>query len=405
MRLAEKVVVPELSPNTEARLERRFVEAVRQGEARSSVVSFSFARGFKTLAVGVAVAGLFVAGGINLRAQLESRSMLGASLHTTTTEVHTGSDGVTLSLGGATISVAPNSQVILARTIDGEVSAALRRGKVDCEVEPRPGRKPFWVNADSVAVRVVGTVFSVAHDPQATADDRVRVAVERGKVAVSRKSGDEVMVAAGSQWSANDGITTAITALENGASPNAIDAIRKAGQPTTEPVPVTPNMTEAANAAKPKLTATPRVTGPVKKAPVRNKPSNTNAPRRMSAPNGSPALLAAMALDNSDPQAAIRAYSKIATEERGAVASFALYSRAYVQYLKLGDRRGALQTLNLFRRRFRKSRESESALWLQITALCASGKSERCRAAAHSYARRYPAGQFSAAAQEIIDSL
>ena len=72
-----------------------------------------------------------------------------------------------------------------------------RRGTVRYEVRPAPER-PFVVRAGDVEVRVLGTIFSVAVE-----SDGVRVAVERGHVAVVRgdrtlhlRAGEDIRVGA-----------------------------------------------------------------------------------------------------------------------------------------------------------------------------------------------------------------
>jgi outer membrane protein assembly factor BamD (BamD/ComL family) len=110
-----------------------------------------------------------------------------------------------------------------------------------------------------------------------------------------------------------------------------------------------------------------------------------------------------MALEESDPRTAARRYAVIAARTRGDTASYALYSQAYVEYFRLRRRAAALETLDLFRRRFPRSREAESALWLHITALCAGGDREGCRAAAYSYLRQFAGGAFAAEARKIIN--
>lgn len=110
-----------------------------------------------------------------------------------------------------------------------------------------------------------------------------------------------------------------------------------------------------------------------------------------------------MALEASDPRAAVRAYTKIAAASRGDIASFALYSKAYVEHFKLGARSAALETLDHFNRRFPRAREAQSAQWLRVLGLCDLGRAGECRAAAYSYMRRFPDGKFVDAATGVVN--
>src|SRR6188508_104755 len=86
-------------------------------------------------------------------------------------------ESATLAIGDAIVTIDPSSQVSIRSRPDGRIDLDLARGKVDCDVTPRPGRPLFAVHAADVDVAVVGTAFSVER-----AGDQVHVSVTRGKV-------------------------------------------------------------------------------------------------------------------------------------------------------------------------------------------------------------------------------
>src|SRR5262249_22419178 len=69
----------------------------------------------------------------------------------------------------------------------------------------------------------------------------------------------------------------------------------------------------------------------------------------------------------------------------GDTPSHALYSIAYVQSIKQGDTRSALETLDLYRRRFSRHPEYKAALWLGVRILCSQRIDDECRHAAYTY--------------------
>jgi hypothetical protein len=84
-------------------------------------------------------------------------------------------------------------------------------------------------------------------------------------------------------------------------------------------------------------------------------------------------------------------------------ASFALYSLMYWQLYRLRNPQAAVQSADRYRRRFRRGPHAQSALWVRVSALCAAGQNQRCRAAAHSYMSKYPGGRFARLAKRVVD--
>jgi hypothetical protein len=98
------------------------------------------------------------------------------------------------------------------------------------------------------------------------------------------------------------------------------------------------------------------------------------------------------ALDLGEPgaAAAVARYYEIAAHRSGDEASQAFYSIAAAQYLRLGTRADALQTLDAYVRRFPGGKEFRAALWLRVRILCLERFDDRCRAAAYTYLHAAP---------------
>ena len=110
-----------------------------------------------------------------------------------------------------------------------------------------------------------------------------------------------------------------------------------------------------------------------------------------------------MGLEGSDPSAAVLEYQKLASSGRGDSARFALYSKAHLQYFRLADRRGAIRTAKAFEKRFSSGAYLEDVLWLRIRATCGKAVDKACRAAAYTYASKFPAGKWTDRAQQIVN--
>jgi TolA-binding protein len=78
----------------------------------------------------------------------------------------------------------------------------LARGSVVARVSKRPAGEPFVILTDRYAVRVVGTLFSVAQRP----DDSVEVSVREGTVAVLEGSAEIARLTANTRWSSDGAV-------------------------------------------------------------------------------------------------------------------------------------------------------------------------------------------------------
>lgn len=80
-------------------------------------------------------------------------------------------------LGGATVTLAPRSEMSVVGSDEAGWHVNVERGQVDFDVTPRGDRPPFVVQAGETLVTVIGTVFSVVRE-----GPRARVSVVRGRV-------------------------------------------------------------------------------------------------------------------------------------------------------------------------------------------------------------------------------
>jgi hypothetical protein len=103
-----------------------------------------------------------------------------------------------------------------------------------------------------------------------------------------------------------------------------------------------------------------------------------------------------------NPKEAVHQLQSYAARTTGAEASFALYTRAYLLFFKLKQHKLAIKTAKQYDRRFPRGAESEDMLWLRVRASCAANEFSSCRAAAHTYLRRYPKGIFQGLASRIV---
>lgn len=188
-----KVPVTDLSEQRWARIERRLFERVANGEAEREPRSRVEATPRFRMAAALVLAGAVAA--IGGGAAFHALSGPGDVAHPVVpSRVATEGESSHVSVGEATLDVAPRSVVSVSGDDSNGVTVTLERGRVECEVPPRHGRPPFTVQAGDVAVRVVGTHFAVSRDASA-----VDVDVQRGVVAVTAH-GQETAVHAGEQW-------------------------------------------------------------------------------------------------------------------------------------------------------------------------------------------------------------
>lgn len=401
-RLGDKIHIEPLDDLAVARVEREVLAAVDLAKVepeRSSWWSVSV----RWAVPAVAVAGVALAIFLNVRSSLETPAVVSVPDSTgETTKMTTGSDTARLDIGGAVVVLGPDAEAELIRHDDGGTTVVLTQGRVDCEVEPRGNRPPFIVDAGEVEVKVVGTVFAVERD-----GDDVSVEVTRGKVEVANSTGNR-HVAAGEKWNEQaDRVVALGTETQTGTDTDA----EKAAEPTgTEVAVAAPKATERNVESRKPDRDRPRPSKSERPAPAskpaRSKRSETTGPVTLTRPprGTAPAELEDIrAIETRDPVRAAELYWQVAYKDgKGNIASYAMYSLAYLQMFELGQPSKAIETAAHYRRRFRKGRESRAALWLGVRATCKVGSNDDCSDAAQSYVARYPSGRHADQARWMI---
>jgi hypothetical protein len=323
-----------------------------------------------------------------------------------------------IDIGDARIESDPETAFAVTRP-GGSVLIAMARGRLALEVGKRGDRPPLVVRAGDTDVVVVGTRFAVDYGD---GTGEVDVRVTEGAVRVVHLRQD-TRVGAGQAWRTRSGLVAiaaddphpmvasaapAAPAAPGPSDPAAAAPARPAApaapQATRDPVPAP----DAPPVLHHRTAAAPDATDPV--PPRRRSPAGPTSPapaQLPAAPGPRTAvrddarvdLQAAIraqtvepALDLGEPSAAaaVARYYEIAAHRSGDEASQAFYSIAAAQYLRLGNRADALQTLDAYVRRFPGGKEFRAALWLRVRILCLERFDDRCRAAAYTYLHAAP---------------
>lgn len=395
MNLGSKIPVPEVDELRLARMERDLVAKVAQLDSQASSSRTRWAR----VAIGaVAVAGVVLAIALNLRATQQTHPGT-AVLAPVTTRLATGpGQSDQLMLGDATVEVRENTDIAVQRFSDGRTLIVLDKGSVHCEVEPREARPVFQVRAGDVDVTVVGTAFDVARDKT------VKVAVQRGIVSVAT-SHETLRLHAGESWQGSPRADRTVASLL-GDGPEHQEAMERPDEPSAT------NGSSADSGTSRVRDAGPRGDKPRRDKAGSNKTVNlrdvlkgANPIRPVVLPSHGAKARELLSVSASNPAKAARALEALAATSTSHEASFASYSRAYLLFFKLGKRTEVVREAKRYEKRFPRGREAEDMLWLRVRASCdAERYSSSCRAAAHTYRRRYPQGVFQGLASRIIRS-
>lgn len=192
MGLGKKIVLEPLTEQRWSRIERQLFERVAREESRAVAPARGESGGLRwRTAVALVLAGSAAAatGAVAWHVTGSARGEVLAP-----SRIATDAAGSHVSVGEATLELAPRTTVAVSGDDAHGVTVQLESGRVECEVPPRRGRPPFEVDAADVAVRVVGTRFAVQRE-----GTDVGVAVERGVVHVTR-GGQELDLHAGDVW-------------------------------------------------------------------------------------------------------------------------------------------------------------------------------------------------------------
>jgi hypothetical protein len=319
-------------------------------------------------------------------------------------------DGSRVELGDATIAVAPGGSFVVTRP-DGGVLIALDRGRVDLEVAPRKDRAPLVVRAGDVDVVVVGTKFSVEHAAE------IVVTVTEGVVSVQR-GGDAARVAAGQRWAAPAQVAA-------GAPMPPVETIQVAAADRTPDTIASADIEMSGDHGMPELHGHDTV---VPKTPVAAK-DRDKRPRQGSAGdaagNGSGSSSVGSGSASVDVITAVRQKSVAPPKDVGVTGEDAV--KLYLVYLEEGRAKEerligyyglahvrkaqgktaeALRWLDAYiTQRPKTGPELESVRWMQIQLLCKHPIDAKCREAANSYIRAFPATERAQLALEISNSI
>lgn len=391
MKLGDKIPVPALDELRVARMERAIVAEVAALPAKTRHSS----RSLRNLAVGmVAVASVVLAVSLNLRGSQVPNSAPSLAIGEPTKIVTGAGQSSSLVLGDAHVEVGENTRVAVQRFSDGRTTLHLSSGTVNCEVEPRPQRPTFQVFSDDVRVTVVGTAFQVSRTRV------VDVKVERGIVAVAT-SHEEVNLHAGDSWQGSPFADTSLAVLlaeEKPLAPGTLVA-NAAGNKGVKPGPKTASPKRASKPPGNKKQTKHRAEKTIKLSEVLLSAKPLPPIYKQS---HSDALTKLKQVAASDPSRAVRELESFAARATSTEASFALYSRAYLLFFELENHNLVIKTAKRYARRFPRGAEAEDMLWLRVRASCAANEFSSCRAAAHTYLRRYPKGIFQGLASRIV---
>ena len=193
MSLGKKVDIEPLGEARWSRIERELFDRVAEGEGVPEA-PFERTTGAPRwrMASALVLAGAVAA--VGGAAAWHALSAPARAVALVPSRITTEAAGSRVSVGEATLDVAPRSTVFVHGDDAHGLTVVLDRGRVECEVPPRNGRPPFAVEAGDVQVRVVGTHFAVARS-----DGGVSVDVERGVVQVTAP-GQHLDVHAGEHW-------------------------------------------------------------------------------------------------------------------------------------------------------------------------------------------------------------
>lgn len=242
-------------------------------------------------------------------------------------------------VGEATVTMSGDTAIEARVAADGAVVIELVRGKVACDVAPRPGRPPFSVVADDVTVAVVGTAFTVERGTE------VRVEVTRGRVNVTRKAEETVALVAGDRWTSTAG------------------RLAVAPQPTPTNVAAEPVAVASAEAAK-------------KKHGKAFKPATMDD------------LAAAKKIEKSDPAAALRAYRIMMNDAPDAIAGEALVGVARLELEK--NPTEAITAAKTYERRFPRGKDRSSIMRIMIQAYVRIDDMHNAHVVARRFQQMYP---------------
>ncbi len=294
-----------------------------------------------------------------------------------------------ISIDGATLEGTASYEVT---RLPERIDLQLQRGTLELAVVHDPHRA-LVIHAGDSEIEDIGTKFRVDFDGASA----IAVRVTEGEVQVRRRA-QITRVSAGNAWTSDRGLV-ALAVLD---APNVIAAIEPPGAPAVRPHPAMPRIDRHAPVS-------PGATAPA--LPARDA---TEAPRAAIDPyielrtaiRSVPLEFAPSIDGHADAATEIAKLKKIAYSPTtlGPEASAATYQIAVLLYRPLGQETEALNTLEIYRRRFAGGKEMHAAQWLRVRIQCSHAVDEPCRRAAYSYQHEVASGLASDVAVRITNA-
>ena len=232
-----------------------------------------------------------------------------------------------LTVGRASLRVAPASVVWVQSSPDHEVMVMLEAGRVDCRVAHDEQQPPLVVQAGDVRVEVVGTSFAVMRQGSSAA-----VEVHEGVVKIFH-DGRRVLVGAGQRWAPGDD------------TPGGDDPVSAANARTGDGTqPAAPPGNATGDGVRPPSSASPSTsTSPS------TRPENAEPGTGARAADPKQRYEKAARLEATDPAAAIAIYRELA-RGKSPWAANALFAQARLE-LDRGHRPEAARLLRAYLQR------------------------------------------------------
>ena len=384
MKLSSKIPLEPLDEERLTNIERRIVVGVSE-RAPERVPR----RGFAVAATGM----LAVA----------AAALIGWKLHTVpaiepvaiTPQHFAVVNGSTISIDGATLGGTASYDV--TRT-PARVEIQMQHGSLELAVMHDPHRS-LVIHAGDTEIEDIGTKFRVDFDGAST----IAVRVTEGEVQVTRR-GQVARVSAGHAWTTEDGLVT----LAVRDAPKVIAAGDSV--PVVSLVPVVPQVPHVLHVPvvrqPPVHHVEPGVPPPVPEHHAPEVAAGDPYVELRTAIRSVPLELAPTIDGHTDAATEIAKLKKIAYSPTtlGPEASAATYQIAVLLYRPLGQDSEALNTLEMYRRRFAGGKEMHAAQWLRVRIECSHTVDEACRRAAYSYQHEVTSGLASDVAIRITNA-
>jgi hypothetical protein len=343
-------------------------------------------------------------------------ALIGWRLHTTPAVAPVGvepqhfavADGSKIAVDGTT--VGGMASYAVTRT-PRRVEILLQRGELELAVVHDP-RRALVIHAGDTEIEDIGTKFRVDFDGASA----LVVRVTEGEVQVTRR-GQVARVSAGHAWTTAGGLVA--LAVLDAPTPTGVASPDPATPPVIAPQVARQVAPYVARQVAPHVATMPElghhepvvrhvavVATHVEPRPMPAVATVDPYVELRTAIRSVPLELAPSIDGHADAATAIGKLKKIAYSPTtlGPEASAATYQIAVLLYRPLGQESEALNTLEMYRRRFSGGKEMHAAQWLRVRIECGHAVDEACRRAAYSYQHEVPSGLASDVAIRITNA-